>query len=74
MYSHCEMIIPSERDTRSGHTGFARRYNMGYFGTMSEKMQYGREERIDYYKRYRFFKELAEETSEQDDWAFEERD
>ena len=45
---------------------------MGYFGTMSEKKQYGREERIDYYKRYRFFKELAEETSEQDDWAFEE--
>ena len=47
---------------------------MGYFGMMSEKKQYGREERIDYYKRYRFFKELAEETSEQDDWAFEERD
>ncbi len=47
---------------------------MGYFGAMSEKKQYGREERIDYYKRYRFYKELAEETSEQDDWAFEERD
>ena len=47
---------------------------MGYFGSVSEKKQYGREEHIDYYKRYRFYKELAEETNEQDDWAFEERD
>ena len=47
---------------------------MGYFGSVSEKKQYGREEHIDYYKRYRFYKELAEETNEQDDWAFDESD
>ena len=47
---------------------------MGYFGTLAERKQYGREERIDYYKRYMYFKELAEDDREQDDWAFDERD
>ena len=47
---------------------------MGYFGAMAERRQYGRDEHIDYYKRYRYYKELAEDSSEQDDWAFEERD
>ncbi len=47
---------------------------MGYFAAMSERKQYGREERFDRYKRYRYFKELAEDEKEQDDWAFEERD
>ena len=47
---------------------------MGYFGSMAERKQYGREEHIDYYKRYMYFKELAEDEREQDDWAFDERD
>ena len=47
---------------------------MGYFGSMAERKQYGRGERIDYYKRYMYFKELTEDEREQDDWAFDERD
>ena len=47
---------------------------MGYFGAMSERRQYGREERVDYYKRYTYFKELVEDDKETDDWVFDERD
>ncbi len=47
---------------------------MGYFGALSERNQSGREDRLDRYRYYRFRKEIMEEETEQDDWAFEERD